>query len=70
MIRALPNLKKLDNIEVTPEEVQEAQKLTLARDEEVYEDAREQSNQQQQQQQQRRSQSPVKEVQIARFNLK
>lgn len=41
VLRALPNLQKLDNVEVTPEEVQEALKGggQVQRDEEVYEDA-------------------------------
>ncbi|XP_055382174.1 acidic leucine-rich nuclear phosphoprotein 32 family member E isoform X4 [Condylostylus longicornis] len=69
VLRALPNLKKLDNVDVTPEEIEEAMRMTVQRDEEVYEDAREVQQQQQQQQpqpqpqqqQQRRSQSPSKE---------
>lgn len=38
-MRALPGLKKLDNVEVTPEEIVDAQKGQVQRDEEVYEDA-------------------------------
>lgn len=71
VLRALPNLKKLDNIEVTPEEVQEAMRMPIQREENIYEDTNErttatpnqqqQQNYQQQQPQQRRSQSPIRE---------
>lgn len=54
----MPNLKKLDNIEVTPEEVSEAiSGASLQREEDVYEDAYT-NNQQQQQQQQHQVQQP------------
>lgn len=52
VLRALPNLKKLDNVDVTPEEVQEAQRAPVQQEDDVYEDAREQQQQQSQQQQQ------------------
>ena len=60
VLRALPNLKKLDNIDVTPEEVEEALKGAPWKQEvdDVYEDAnngatqQEHYNQSQQQQQQ------------------
>ncbi|KAH8326955.1 hypothetical protein KR074_009717 [Drosophila pseudoananassae] len=53
VLRALPNLKKLDNVEVTQEEVDDALRAggTAATEDDVYEDA----YQQQQQQQQRAS---------------
>lgn len=57
VLRALPNLKKLDNKDVTPEEIQEAMRGgPTQREEEIYEDAQPQQQQpsppQQQQQQQ------------------
>uniref|UniRef100_A0A0K8TKZ9 Uncharacterized protein n=1 Tax=Tabanus bromius TaxID=304241 RepID=A0A0K8TKZ9_TABBR len=52
VLRALPNLKKLDNVDVSPEEVQEALRGTVQREDDVYEDAYERQPQQQQQQQQ------------------
>lgn len=74
VLRALPNLKKLDNVEVTQEEVDNALReegMQQAAEEDVYEDAYEARQQQQQQQQQlqsprqaqhRQSASPTKEV--------
>ncbi|KAH8366830.1 hypothetical protein KR200_005816 [Drosophila serrata] len=54
VLRALPNLKKLDNVEVTQEEVDEALRGSGGPvvDDEVYEDAYQQQQQQQQQHQQ------------------
>lgn len=74
MLRALPNLQKLDNVEVTPEEVQDALKGggQVQREEEVYEDAytngpaQEQQNYQQQpppQQTQQQQHPPVQQQQ-------
>lgn len=72
VLRALPNLKKLDNVDVTPEEVSEAMRAPVAQHQpkhEVREDppatyGHQQQHQQQQQQspQQYRNQSPVVEV--------
>jgi len=70
VLRALPNLKKLDNVDVTSEEVAEAIRSPLQRMEESFEetsysanDRGEQNNtnhhQQSQQQQHYRNQSPV-----------
>lgn len=39
VLRALPNLKKLDNVDVTPEEVDEALKGCVKHEEPSYEDA-------------------------------
>lgn len=71
VLRALPNLKKLDNVDVTPEEVSEAMRAQVAPPKnEVYEDPspppsvqhQQYPQQQQQQQQQYRNQSPIVEV--------
>lgn len=67
VLRALPNLKKLDNVDVTPEEVTEAMRAPVAQHQprqDVYEDPPPSASQQQhqpaqQQQQQFRNQSPV-----------
>lgn len=66
VLRALPNLKKLDNVDVTPEEVSEAMRTPAAQHQpkqEIYEDPPPPTygQQQQQQQQQYRNQSPVVE---------
>ncbi|XP_021699529.1 putative uncharacterized protein DDB_G0279653 isoform X2 [Aedes aegypti] len=69
VLRALPNLKKLDNVDVTPEEVSEAMRTPVAQHhpkQEVYEDPppptySQQQQPQQQPQQQYRNQSPVVE---------
>lgn len=73
VLRALPNLKKLDNVDVTPEEVSEAMRAQVAPPQpkhEVYEDPspppppvqhQPPQHHQQQQQQQYRQQSPVVE---------
>ncbi|XP_065075325.1 GATA zinc finger domain-containing protein 10 isoform X3 [Ochlerotatus camptorhynchus] len=67
VLRALPNLKKLDNVDVTPEEVSEAMRAPVAQHQpkhEVHEDPpTTYSHQQQQQQppQQYRNQSPIVE---------
>lgn len=71
VLRALPNLKKLDNVDVTPEEVSEAMRAQVAPPKnEVYEDPspppsvqhqQYPQQQQQQQQQQYRNQSPIVE---------
>lgn len=66
VLRALPNLKKLDNVDVTPEEVSEAMRAPVAQHQpkhEVHEDPPTTYGQQQQQQppQQYRNQSPVVE---------
>lgn len=73
VLRALPNLKKLDNVDVTPEEVSEAMRAPVAQHQpkhEVHEDSpatyghqQQHQHQQQQQQppQQYRNQSPVVE---------
>uniref|UniRef100_A0A182MIH9 U2A'/phosphoprotein 32 family A C-terminal domain-containing protein n=1 Tax=Anopheles culicifacies TaxID=139723 RepID=A0A182MIH9_9DIPT len=81
VLRALPNLKKLDNVDVTPEEVSEAMRAPVAQPQrhEVYENPSPPPPQQQQQQapvsqQQYRQQSPVIEVGLilpgATFELK
>uniref|UniRef100_A0A182RVZ6 U2A'/phosphoprotein 32 family A C-terminal domain-containing protein n=1 Tax=Anopheles funestus TaxID=62324 RepID=A0A182RVZ6_ANOFN len=64
VLRALPNLKKLDNVDVTPEEVAEAMRAPVAQPQrhEVYENPSPPPPQQQQppvSQQQYRQQSPV-----------
>ncbi|XP_049298092.1 uncharacterized protein F09G8.5 isoform X9 [Anopheles funestus] len=64
VLRALPNLKKLDNVDVTPEEVTEAMRAPVAQPQrhEVYENPSPPPPQQQQppvSQQQYRQQSPV-----------
>ncbi|XP_062544513.1 signal transducer and activator of transcription A isoform X6 [Armigeres subalbatus] len=62
VLRALPNLKKLDNVDVTPEEVSEAMRAPVAQHQpkhEVYEDPPSTTYSHQQQQQQYRNQSPV-----------
>nr|XP_040222533.2 cilia- and flagella-associated protein 410 isoform X5 [Anopheles coluzzii] len=69
VLRALPNLKKLDNVDVSPEEVAEAMRAPVAQPQqrhEVYENPsppppvqHQQTSPQQQQQQQYRQQSPV-----------
>lgn len=72
VLRALPNLKKLDNVDVTPEEVSEAMRAQVAPPQpkhEVYEDPspppppvqHQPPQHHQQQQQQYRQQSPVVE---------
>ncbi|XP_062544512.1 GATA zinc finger domain-containing protein 10 isoform X5 [Armigeres subalbatus] len=65
VLRALPNLKKLDNVDVTPEEVSEAMRAPVAQHQpkhEVYEDPPSTTYSHQQQQQQYRNQSPVIEM--------
>jgi hypothetical protein len=72
VLRALPNLKKLDNVEVTPEEVQDAVRTPVPMQhspQEVYEQEQQyndRNNQQtqQQQQQQYRQQSPLRDVSL------
>lgn len=73
VLRALPNLKKLDNVDVTPEEVSEAMRTPVAQHQpkqEIYEDpppptyGQQEKQQQPHQQQQYRNQSPVVEVSI------
>ncbi|XP_061502496.1 uncharacterized protein F09G8.5 isoform X6 [Anopheles gambiae] len=68
VLRALPNLKKLDNVDVSPEEVAEAMRAPVAQPQqrhEVYENpsppppVQHQQTSPQQQQQQYRQQSPV-----------
>ncbi|XP_053683192.1 uncharacterized protein LOC128733559 isoform X2 [Sabethes cyaneus] len=64
VLRALPNLKKLDNVDVTPEEVADAMRSPITQHQsrhDVYEDAAPPSTNQQQssQHQQYRNQSPV-----------
>ncbi|XP_029735581.1 putative uncharacterized protein DDB_G0279653 isoform X3 [Aedes albopictus] len=70
VLRALPNLKKLDNVDVTPEEVSEAMRTPVAQHQpkqEIYEDpppptyGQQEKQQQPHQQQQYRNQSPVVE---------
>ncbi|XP_053672585.1 probable serine/threonine-protein kinase tsuA [Anopheles nili] len=77
VLRALPNLMKLDNVEVTPEEVNEAMRAPVAQPQrhEVYENPspppqqhQPPVQQQQQQQQQYRQQSPVIEQQMSPEN--
>lgn len=74
VLRALPNLKKLDNVDVSPEEVAEAMRAPVAQPQqrhEVYENpsppppVQHQQTSPQQQQQQYRQQSPVIEVRTA-----
>lgn len=79
MLRALPKLQKLDNVEVTPEEVTEAIRTPIPQQtqkQEAYEEQYESNNYQspppQQQQtapppQQYRSSSPIREVIIDRY---
>lgn len=71
VLRALPNLKKLDNVEVTPEEVEDALRLQLDTNERqvVYEEpyvppqpSHSQQPPHQQIQNQYRNQSPVRDV--------
>uniref|UniRef100_A0A182QSY2 U2A'/phosphoprotein 32 family A C-terminal domain-containing protein n=1 Tax=Anopheles farauti TaxID=69004 RepID=A0A182QSY2_9DIPT len=74
VLRALPNLKKLDNVDVTPEEVSEAMRAPVAQPpqrHEVYENPSPPPPQQQQppvSQQQYRQQSPVIEQQMSPEN--
>ncbi|XP_049298080.1 uncharacterized protein F09G8.5 isoform X1 [Anopheles funestus] len=73
VLRALPNLKKLDNVDVTPEEVTEAMRAPVAQPQrhEVYENPSPPPPQQQQppvSQQQYRQQSPVIEQQMSPEN--
>jgi hypothetical protein len=68
VLRALPNLKKLDNVEVTAEEVQDALRAPVPMQQspqDVYEQEQQyndRNTQQSQQQQQYRQQSPLREV--------
>ena len=65
VLRALPNLQKLDNVDVTPEEVLEAQKsppVQPAKKEEVYEDQFNDNYVYQQTPTNFRAHSPVREV--------
>ncbi|XP_060655565.1 transcription factor mef2A isoform X2 [Drosophila nasuta] len=66
VLRALPNLKKLDNVEVTQEELDDALRggggETHATEDDVYEDAYEARQQQQQQQQQQQHQQQQQRV--------
>uniref|UniRef100_A0A182UJ40 U2A'/phosphoprotein 32 family A C-terminal domain-containing protein n=1 Tax=Anopheles melas TaxID=34690 RepID=A0A182UJ40_9DIPT len=77
VLRALPNLKKLDNVDVSPEEVAEAMRAPVAQPQqrhEVYENpsppppVQHQQTSPQQQQQQYRQQSPVIEQQMSPEN--
>ncbi|XP_052862485.1 putative uncharacterized protein DDB_G0272516 isoform X2 [Anopheles cruzii] len=77
VLRALPNLKKLDNVDVTPEEVAEAIRAPVAQPQprhEIYEDPSpppqpyQQQPPSQPQQQQYRQQSPVIEQQMSPEN--
>ncbi|GAB0090268.1 uncharacterized protein DMENIID0001_049790 [Sergentomyia squamirostris] len=63
VLRSLPNLQKLDNVEVTPEELAEARRGSVKRDDVIYEDSSyvEPSSTQNQQQSQYRQQSPMRE---------
>ncbi|XP_058466192.1 uncharacterized protein LOC131439320 isoform X4 [Malaya genurostris] len=64
VLRALPNLKKLDNVDVTPEEVTDAMRAPVAQQQprqDIYEDSPPPPVHQQQQHQQHRNQSPVVE---------
>lgn len=68
-MRAIPTLKKLDNIDVTPEELSDALSsvsLKQQEEEEVYENpyngGQNQQQQQQTQQQQWRNNSPIRDV--------
>ncbi|KRF84704.1 uncharacterized protein [Drosophila virilis] len=65
VLRALPNLKKLDNVEVTQEELDDALRNSSSQmaEEDVYEDAYEARQQQQQQQQQRTSPQQIQQQQ-------
>lgn len=64
MLRALPNLQKLDNVEVTQEEVQDALKgAGQVQNEEVYEDAYTNGAPEQQQYQQPPPQQPPQQQQ-------
>ncbi|XP_059613719.1 uncharacterized protein F09G8.5 isoform X3 [Phlebotomus argentipes] len=63
VLRTLPNLQKLDNIDVTPEELAEARRGSVKRDDVIYEDSSyaEPPPSQNQQQSQYRQQSPMRE---------
>ncbi|XP_055688702.1 protein tilB isoform X5 [Lutzomyia longipalpis] len=64
VLRTLPNLQKLDNIDVTPEELADARRGSVKRDDVIYEDSSypaEPQPQQNQQQSQYRQQSPMRE---------
>ncbi|XP_055707764.1 uncharacterized protein F09G8.5 isoform X2 [Phlebotomus papatasi] len=63
VLRTLPNLLKLDNIEVTPEELADARRGSVKRDDVIYEDSsyNETPSSQNQQQSQYRQQSPMRE---------
>ncbi|XP_055707763.1 centrosomal protein of 97 kDa isoform X1 [Phlebotomus papatasi] len=65
VLRTLPNLLKLDNIEVTPEELADARRGSVKRDDVIYEDSsyNETPSSQNQQQSQYRQQSPMRENQ-------
>jgi hypothetical protein len=79
VLKALPRLQKLDNVEVTPEEVSDAVRNPIPQQtkrEEVYEEQyNEPSYQQpqqpppQQQQQQYRAPSPIREVSIFIYRI-
>lgn len=66
VLRALPNLTKLDNVEVTPEEVNEALRASVRREEPVYEEQYQEPQVPPQQQPPRaheyRQTSPIREV--------
>lgn len=47
VLRALPNLTKLDNADVTPDEVNEAMRAAVRRDEPTYEEPQQHAPQQQ-----------------------
>lgn len=73
VLRALPNLTKLDNVDVTPEEVNEALRAAVRREEPVYQEpyqeppVPQQPQQRQQQappQQEYRQSSPIREVSL------
>ena len=67
VLRALPNLKVLDNVEVTPEEVNDAMRASVRREETpVYEEQYQEPVPQRQQQQEYRQPSPVREVCLGR----
>lgn len=75
VLRALPALTKLDNVDVTPEEVNEAMRQGVRREEPVYE---EQYNEPQQPQQQparqhphqdHRQTSPMRDVSLRGFEF-
>lgn len=63
VLRALPNLTKLDNEDVSPEEVNEAMRAAVRREEPVYEEQyQEPVPQPSRQQQEYRQTSPIREA--------